>query len=91
MVEERRVLPECLKVTDIQRDRKNGDGLMSTDGGFADIYLGIYRGVKVALKTLRGVFMRDEYEQTKLLVSPPSNSSPSPPPFDYMLYARGIY
>lgn len=56
IVNECRVLPQCLKIMDVSRERSgNAEGLVSTGGGFADIFLGRYRNVMVALKRLRGI------------------------------------
>lgn len=56
IVSERFLLPECLKIDGIAWTEEHGSKAVSTRGGFADIFVGLYGGQKVALKRLRGIF-----------------------------------
>lgn len=64
IVNERCELPGCLRISEgVTRGKGSRDGIVNDCGGFADIYLGTYRNVKVALKRLRGVSTKSEYKK----------------------------
>lgn len=55
IVSERGILPECLKIDGITWTDDHGNKVVSLRGGFADIFVGMFAGQKVALKRLRNI------------------------------------
>ena len=68
IVGERHVIPECLKISGISWTDQHGDKPVSTRGGFADIFVGMFENQDVALKRLRGFLSAELQVNNRLSV-----------------------